>query len=127
MWNILSIAMRQFELDLYHASEWVAKHHKEVEARFFGALARLPSFGSEVDSALQEYIACVAAWPRGNDCWRFESERYFGKKGAEVQKTRMIPLLAKRVMDPEMRRERVQVQLIDELEEVPSEGVTAAA
>ena len=127
-WNrILSVVMHQFKLDLYHATEWVAQHHKEVEARFFDALARLPSFGSEVDSALQEYIACLAAWPRGNDSWRFESERYFGKKGAEVQKTRMVPLLAKRVMDPEMRRERVQVQLIDELEEVPSEVVTVAA
>ena len=127
MWNILPIAMCQFNLDLYHTTEWVAQHHKEVEARFFDALARLPSFGPEVDTALQEYVASVAAWPRGNDCWRFESERYFGKKGAEVQKTRMVPLLAKRVMDPEMRRERVQVQLIDALEEVPSEVATAAA
>ena len=127
MWNILPIAMCQFNLDLYHATEWVAQHHKEVEARFFDALARLPSFGPEVDTALQEYVASVAAWPRGNDCWRFESERYFGKKGAEVQKTRMVPLLAKRIMDPEMRRERVQVQLIEELEEVPSKAVLAMA
>ncbi|KAM5542450.1 hypothetical protein V8D89_003909 [Ganoderma adspersum] len=117
-WNILSVVMHQFELDLYGATEWVAQYHKEVEARFFDALARLPSFGPGVDAALQEYVACVAAWPRGNDCWRFESERYFGKKGAEIQKTRRIPLLAKRAVNPEMRRERVEVQLIEELENV---------
>nr|VWO96337.1 N/A [Ganoderma boninense] len=115
-WNILSVVMHQFGLDLEGATEWVAQYHKEVEARFFDALARLPSFGSEVDAALQEYVACVAAWPRGNDCWRFESERYFGKKGMEVQKTREVPLLAKRSMNPEMKRERVEVQLIEELE-----------
>nr|WDV18262.1 sesquiterpene synthase [Ganoderma sinense] len=117
-WNILSVAMHQFGLDLHGATEWVAQHHKEVEARFFDALARLPSFGPAVGAELQEYVACVAAWPRGNDCWRFESERYFGKKGGEVQKTRRVPLLAKRPMNPEMRRERVEVQLIEELEQV---------
>ncbi len=116
-WNILSVAMHQFGLDLHHATQWVAQYHKEVQARFFDALKRLPSFGPGVDEALQEYIVGVAAWPRGNDCWRFESERYFGKKGAEVQKTRRIPLLAKRLMNPEMRRERVEVPLIEQLEE----------
>ncbi|PIL37703.1 terpene synthase [Ganoderma sinense ZZ0214-1] len=126
-WNILSIAMHQFGLDLYHATEWVAQYHKEVEARFFDALARMPSFSPDVDAALREYITCVAAWPRGNDCWRFESERYFGKKGAEVQKTRRVPLLAKRSTNPEMRRERVQVQLIEELDDVQSETILAVA
>ena len=117
-WNILSVAMHQFGLDLHHATEWVAQYHKEVEARFHAARARLPSFGTEVDAALQEYVDdALAGWPRGNDCWRFESERYFGKKGAEIQMARSVPLLAKRVMNPEMRREKVEVQLIEELEQ----------
>lgn len=110
--------MHDFGLDLHGATEWVAQYHKEVEARFLDALARLPSFGPGVDAALQEYLGYVAAWPRGNDCWRFESERYFGKKGVEIQKTRRIPLLAKRAVNPEMRRERVEVQLIEELENI---------
>ncbi|KAM5542485.1 hypothetical protein V8D89_003944 [Ganoderma adspersum] len=115
-WNILSIVMHQFNMDLYHAADWVAKYHKTVEARFLDALTRLPSFNPGVDAALQEYVAGVAAWPRGNDSWKFESERYFGKKGAEVRKTGKTPLLAKRAMDPEMRRERVQVLLFDDFE-----------
>ncbi|KAI1791069.1 isoprenoid synthase domain-containing protein [Ganoderma leucocontextum] len=126
-WNILSVVMNQFGLDLYHATEWVTQYHKEVQTRFLDALTCLPSFGPEVDLALQEYVnRSLAAWPRGNDCWRFESERYFGTKGAEVQKTRRTPLLAKRPMNPEMRRERVQVQLIEELEQV-SFAASAAA
>ena len=118
--------MNQFGLDLFHAAEWVAQYHKEIEARFLDARTRLPSFGPEVDAALQEYVdECLAVWLRGNDCWRFESERYFGPtKGAEVQKAGTTPLLAERVMDPEMRREKVQVQLIDkpELEQVADES-----
>ncbi len=120
--------MHHFDLDLY-STEWVARHHKEVETRFLGALTRLPQFGPGIDAALQEYVdgSLAAAWPRGNNCWRFssKSERYFGPtKGAEVQKAGKTPLLAKRVMDPEMRREKVQVQLIDkpELEQVADES-----
>ena len=42
-------------------------------------------FGPWDDAALQEYVdGALAAWLRGNDCWRFESEGYFGKKGAEI-------------------------------------------
>ena len=124
----MSVAMRQFGLDLHGAAEWVARHHKTVEARFLDALNCLPSFGPEVDAALREYVeGSLAAWRRGNGCWRFESERYFGKKGAEVQRTGRIALLPKCTMDPEMRRERVQVKLIEELEEVPCEAVLASA
>ena len=126
-WNILPIVMHQFNLNLYDATEWVAQYHKVAQARFLNALTQLPSFNPAVDAALQEYVAAIAAWPRGNDCWRFESERYFGKKGAEVQKTGKVPLLAKRVMNPDMRREKVHVQAIDKLDEVPSQGAVVAA
>ena len=110
--------MHQFGLNIYHATEWIANYHKEIEARFIDALNHLPSFGSEVDAALQEYITCVADWPRGNDCWRFESERYFGKKGPEVQRTRNVRMFAKRVMNPDMRRDKVEVPLVEELEQI---------
>ena len=122
-WNILSVVMNQFKLDLYHATEWAAQYHKVAKARFLNALTQLPSFGTEVDVAMQEYVAGIAAWPRGNNSWCFESERYFGTKGAQVRKVGKAPLLAKRVMDPEMRREKVEVQLIDKLEQVPSDAI----
>lgn len=115
--------MHQYKLDLYHATEWVAQYHKVAEGRFLAALMRLPTFGPEVDAALREYVTAIAAWPHGNDRWKFESERYFGTKGAEVRKAGKVPLLAKRVMDPEMRREKVQVQVIDKLEQVQSDTV----
>nr|VWP01593.1 Uncharacterized protein [Ganoderma boninense] len=126
-WNILSVVMRQYNLDLHHATEWVAQCHKVAKGRFFNALAQLPSFGPDVDAAVQEYIASIVAWPIGNDCWRFESERYFGTMGREVKKTRQVPLLAKKTMDPEMVREKVEVQVIDKLAQVSSNAVLVAA
>ncbi|PIL37690.1 terpene synthase [Ganoderma sinense ZZ0214-1] len=110
-WNILSVVMHQFHFDLYHATEWVAEYHKTVEARFLDALTRLPSFNPKVDAALQVYVAGkLAASPSANDSWKFESERYFGKNGAEVRKT-------KQVMDPEMKRESVRVLLFEDFVE----------
>ena len=45
---------------------------------------------------MAEYLnGCLANWPRGNTCWHFESQRYFGSKGLEYQKTRWVPLLPK--------------------------------
>ena len=43
--------------------------------------------------------------------------RYFGKNGAEVRRTGKMPLLAKRAMDPELRRENVKVLLFEDFEE----------
>ena len=71
-------------------------------------------------------LSIVADWPRGNDCWRFESGRYFGQKGLEVQKTRSVEMFAKRAMNPDMRRDKVEVPLVEELEQIsftPTIGV----
>ncbi len=34
-------------------------------------------------------------WIRGIDCWSLETERYFGTKGLEIQKHRVVTLLPK--------------------------------
>ncbi|KAJ7137766.1 terpenoid synthase [Mycena epipterygia] len=111
-YNILTIVMHQFNFDLYGAMAWVVHYHEEVETRFLDALKRVPSFGPEVDSQLHEYIEHLANWPRCNDCWNFESGRYFGNKGLEFQKTRYVPLLPKVDMDRTLKRENVVVPLV---------------
>jgi len=111
--NILTIAMHQFDTDLDGALAWVCQYHEEVKARFLEGLKRVPSFGPKVDRQLEEYILHLANWPRANDCWNFESGRYFGSKGLEIQKTRCVPLLPKVQNDPTLRREQVVVPLVD--------------
>ncbi|EED79566.1 predicted protein [Postia placenta Mad-698-R] len=94
-YNILTVVMHQFNIDLEAAMAWVASYHKGVENKFLDGMRKLPSFGPAVDRELQEYVLALAIFPRANDCWSFESGRYFGTKGLQVQKTRYVPLLPK--------------------------------
>ncbi|KAJ7834050.1 isoprenoid synthase domain-containing protein [Mycena olivaceomarginata] len=111
--NILTIVMHQFNIDLYAAMAWVCDYHEEVETRFLDGLKRVPSFGPHLDKQLQDYIGHLANWPRCNDCWNFESGRYFGNKGLEIQKTRYVPRLPKVEMDLTLKRENVVVPLVE--------------
>nr|AQH32583.1 terpenoid synthase [Polyporus brumalis] len=121
--NILTIAMHQFNTDFDSAMDWVANYHKEGEMRFLDALKRVPSWGPEVDKQVAVYIEHLANWPRCNDCWNFESWRYFGHKGLEYQKTRLVPMLSKRPQNLTHRRENVEVPFVDKFEEMMS-GIT---
>ena len=107
--------MNQFGYTLDEALKWTADYHEEVEARFLDGLKRVPSFGPDADPQLQQFIQAIAMWPRTNDCWNFESGRYFGSKGAEYKRTRLVPLLPKRVQNPAARRENVEVPLVDDI------------
>lgn len=111
--------MHQFNTDFEGAMDWVVKYHKEVERKFLDGLKRVPSWGPEKDRQVQLYIYGLANWPRCNDCWNFESGRYFGNKGLEYQKTRLVPLLPKVLPssdDPALRRENVVIPLVEALE-----------
>ena len=108
--------MRQFNTDFEGAIDWVVRYHKEVEAKFLDGLKRLPSWGPDMDKQVQEYIYGLAIWPRTNDCWNFESGRYFGDKGREYQKTRRVPLLPKVVQEKALHREDVDIPLVEQLE-----------
>ncbi len=105
--------MNDFNVDLEHALEWAAEYHSEVETKFIEGLKDIPSFGPEIDPQLQEYILGLANWPRCNDCWNFESGRYFGNKGLEIQKTRRITLLPKRDRNPLCKQDEVEVPLVE--------------
>ena len=110
--------MNQLNTDFEGAMEWVVNYHTEVETKFLDGLKRIPSWGRDMDRQVQEYMTGLAGWPRCNDCWNFESGRYFGSKGREIQKTRVVPLLAKATEahdDPTLRRENVVVPLVDAL------------
>ncbi|KZT23360.1 terpenoid synthase [Neolentinus lepideus HHB14362 ss-1] len=111
--NILTIVMHQLNTDFAGAMKWVCEYHEEVEAKFLDGLKRVPSFGPAVDKELGEYILHLANWPRCNDCWNFESGRYFGKKGLEIQKSRVVPLMPKVQLDPTLKTNQVVVPLVD--------------
>ncbi|KAF8484312.1 terpenoid synthase [Gautieria morchelliformis] len=123
--NIITVAMHEYNIDTNGAMAWVANRHAETETKFLDGLKRVPSWGPEMDRQVQQYLYGLANWPRCNDCWNFESGRYFGSKGPQIRKSRLVPLFPKvhaPNQDASLRRENVTVPLVDELQR---EGITA--
>ena len=97
-WNSVAIAMRVFNLDLGGAMNWVCEYHYQKQDEFLALCKKVPSFGSEVDNALEEYVELMGNWTRANYAWNFESRRYFGDKGPEVQQKGWVPLMPRLVL-----------------------------
>jgi Delta6-protoilludene synthase len=87
--------MREKGVDLDGAITWIAVSFREALSQFQAQYQMLPSWGPAVDTAIKEYMERLCHWIRGHDCWSFESERYFGTKGPEIQKLKAMTLLPK--------------------------------
>ena len=87
--------MHQMKTDLDGAMKCAAEYYSKSRRKFLEGLNKVPSWGEEIDIQVQQYLNGIAYWPQGNYCWSFESGRYFGNKGLEYQRTRLVPLLPK--------------------------------
>ncbi|CCM04071.1 uncharacterized protein FIBRA_06230 [Fibroporia radiculosa] len=115
--NIVTLAMHHFGCNVTEAMEWVAQYHTEIEGNFMDGLKKIPTWGPEIDRQIIEYIDGLGNWLRANDCWSFESGRYFGSKGPEVQITRRVPLMPKVQRNDSLRREDVVIPMVDRITE----------
>ncbi|KAJ7803885.1 terpenoid synthase [Mycena olivaceomarginata] len=101
--NLVTIVMHALDLDLHAALEWISDLHDKLAENFLAAYDQVPDYSDfELNRQVVEYLDGLGNWVRANDSWSFESERYFGKKGAEVEATRTVELLPKviTVLDP---------------------------
>ncbi|KAJ7599440.1 terpenoid synthase [Mycena floridula] len=114
LFNLVTVAMHQFETDYTGAVTWITAYHADMQLKFRQNLSKIPSFGPAIDEPLNEYILHLCNWPRANDCWNFECGRYFGTKGLEIQQTRLVPLFPKVKRDHAAREENMVVPIIDE-------------
>ncbi|KAI9453186.1 terpenoid synthase [Russula earlei] len=106
--NMITIVMHHNKTDVQGAMDWVYNYHKELEAKFMDIYEnKIPRFGEPVDTDLAQYVDGLGNWVRASDQWGFESERYFGKKAPEIQKTRWVTLL------PKERSDELGPQLVD--------------
>jgi Delta6-protoilludene synthase len=87
--------MHQFGTDLQGTMQWVADHHEDLEASFMAAKAALLKFKHTEDVIQQvaQYVEGIANWVRACDAWSFESGRYFGRYGRDIQESRVVVLL----------------------------------
>ncbi|KAG2134643.1 isoprenoid synthase domain-containing protein [Suillus cothurnatus] len=93
--NLISTVMLELGLDIGGAIAWAANYHAELQRQFIDGLAKVPSWGPSVDVLVKEYLDGIAIWPRASSCWSYEGQRYFGTRGLEIQRTRLVPLLPK--------------------------------
>ncbi|KAH9053668.1 terpenoid synthase [Lactarius vividus] len=91
--NILTVVMNEKGVDLDGAVDWLAEYNGVVLSKFQAQYRMLPSWGPDLDRIVTAFVERLGHWIRGHDCWSFESERYFGTKGPEIQKHRVVTLL----------------------------------
>ncbi|KAJ3730328.1 terpenoid synthase [Lentinula raphanica] len=89
--NMVTVVMTSMSLNLNEALLWISNFHDNLAESFQETYMVLHEQLAS-DTALS-YLDGLGNWVRANDCWCFESERYFGKQGAMIQKTRLVDLL----------------------------------
>jgi hypothetical protein len=87
--------MNEKGIDLDGALNWVAEYHEQILSEFRAQYQALPSWDPAIDLRVKTYVERLACFMRGIDCWAFETERYFGTKGREIQEQRIVDLLPK--------------------------------
>ncbi|KAG1873120.1 terpenoid synthase [Suillus subluteus] len=88
--NIVTIVMHEFDTDVNGAMSWAMDHQTKLEKKYFEAVAAIPKWGESIDSQVREYCDGLGNWVCASHDWSFESERYFGTNGMEVQQKRWI-------------------------------------
>ncbi|KAG2343649.1 terpenoid synthase [Suillus weaverae] len=94
--TLITVVMLEFGFDIGSAMGWAAAYHTKLEKRFTDGLAKIPSWGPSTDIVVKKYIDGLGNWVRASDCWSFDIQRYLGTMGAEIQQSRLVPLLPKK-------------------------------
>ncbi|THU75845.1 terpenoid synthase, partial [Dendrothele bispora CBS 962.96] len=95
--NMIVVIMNGQGYDLQTAVDTVGELCRQSIDRFVQDWKNLPSWGPEIDRQVQIYTQGLADWIVGSLYWSYESERYFGKQGSEVTKSRVVNLLPPKV------------------------------
>ncbi|KAI0820289.1 terpenoid synthase [Trametes gibbosa] len=97
--NVIPLVMHEQQIDIQSAISWLEAEHSRLVDEFFELWPKVSSltFGPDaVGNAVAAYVDHLINWPRANECWSFENERYFGKDGLRIkQENRVVDLQVK--------------------------------
>ena len=93
--NIVTVFMESMNLSLQQSVNLLGREFEELVSEFAVDKSRLRSFGSSVDKDVQKYIFSLENAVVGNLIWSFESKRYFGTRGSEIQRTLVVDVAEK--------------------------------
>ena len=91
--NLVCVLMAQNGVDRQGAIELAGELWEKTLHWFFECRKVVPSWGPEIDADVAKYIQGLEDWIIANAEWSFETERYFGKDGPIVRKTRQVKLM----------------------------------
>lgn len=90
--NIVTVIMYHQEATLCDAMAWVENELRRLVDQFVQLYRTEPFWSEDVDDEVYEYMSGLGNWVRANDCWSFESGRYFGTEGLRIQRERHLEL-----------------------------------
>ena len=97
---MVAAAMKERGLDIQGAMDYIGEENYKLATRFVSLIKQVPTFDDSEDSRIphdvERYVWGLGNWVTANIEWSFESERYFGTRGLEIMKHRMVELLPKR-------------------------------
>ena len=91
--NMVTIIMHQYNLDVRGAMAWIGEYNDRIASSFIGTMSQIPSWGAEIDAQVARYVRGLGMCVKGSDQWHWESHRYFGTRGVEIMKHRVVDLL----------------------------------
>nr|BBH51503.1 putative sesquiterpene synthase [Clitopilus sp.] len=116
--NFVRIVKDERKCNLNDALRWISDYHDRLADEFLNLMHNLPSFGSKlIDEQVKTYVDGLGNWVRANECWSFESERYFGKKGKLYQKSRRVRLLPSSIA---LQGQNIDPQAAVEISDLPA-------
>ncbi|KAK4074993.1 uncharacterized protein Triagg1_4657 [Trichoderma aggressivum f. europaeum] len=93
--NIVTILMSQYNLDVQQAMDMAGDLADVKMNRFYFLYPQVPRYVGPVDLEIQTLVDGMAQCVSGVFHWSYESQRYFGKRGMEIKRTRQLRLLPK--------------------------------
>jgi hypothetical protein len=90
--NIVTSIMQEHQMSVSAAMEWLENFGKHRVTTFLNGIEDLPSWGEEIDADVQRYVESIGYLVRGADAWSYESERYWGERGMEIEATRVVTI-----------------------------------
>ncbi|KZO94494.1 terpenoid synthase [Calocera viscosa TUFC12733] len=87
--NLVIVLLYQKSLSVQGAMDYSGELFQQRIDEYLALKAKLPSWGPEIDKAVELYVEGMEYWISGSAEWHFWSKRYFGDEAMLVKATRV--------------------------------------
>jgi hypothetical protein len=87
--------MHQHQVDVQKAMDMAGDLADQKMNKFYDLYAQVPRYVGPADLDVQKLVNGMAQCVSGVFHWSYESQRYFGKRGMDIKRSRIVRLLPK--------------------------------